>query len=121
MLSCDCSDEWSGEGWCWFVPYDFTIYNKKRGKRCCSCKKIIIHKDDTCVEFTRMREPYTEIEEKISGEEIDIASLFMCERCGEIFLNLTEIGYCLDITGDSMETNLKKYWDLTGFNPQKYL
>jgi len=50
---------------------------------------------------------------------IRCASNFQCERCGEIWLNLTALGYeCLS-PGENMEQALKEYHDMTGFEPAK--
>ena len=116
-LSCDCNSEWDGEGICWFDPSDFSTYEPKRGKRCNSCKKVIIKTGNLGLEFSRMRPPENDIEERIYGDEIPLASKWMCEDCGEIFLNLTAIGYCLEIF-DDMRNDLKEYWKLTGFEPK---
>lgn len=118
-LSCSCVD-YDGEPgtWAYYHPEDFTILETKRRKRCSSCKELIGIGSE-CLEFRRIRAPYTEIEENISGTEIPIASLFMCEKCGEIWLNLTAAGYCLT-PEDNMERDLKEYWETTGFQPEKY-
>jgi hypothetical protein len=42
----------------------------------------------------------------------------MCERCGEIFLNLSDIGYCLDIM-DDMRENLKEYQYVTSWKEKR--
>jgi hypothetical protein len=56
-------------------------------------------------------------QERIFGEggEIGIASWYMCSKCGEIFLNLDSLGYCIDIENDTMTKLLKEYHNLTGF------
>ncbi len=118
MLSCSCPD-WEGEPgtWAFYKPVDFSIFNEKRRKRCSSCNELI-DIGSNCLTFPRVRSAYTEIEERISGEEILMAPLFMCEKCGEIYLNLAEAGYCL-IPTDEMTEALKEYWELAGFIPLK--
>lgn len=98
------------------MPDDFVRYQRPRRKRCSSCRRLINIGED-CLEFTRERTAYTEIEERICGEEIPMASLFMCEKCGEIYLNLEDIGYCLNPL-DSMADCLRHYHELTGFTPR---
>jgi hypothetical protein len=66
--------------------------------------------------FTRIRSPISDIEERIFGEEVPIAPLYMCEKCSEIYLNLEAAGYCLSIT-EPMQEALEEYWELTGFKP----
>ena len=115
-LSCTCYvDEDSEPGsWYYYPPDDFIKFSEKRRKRCCSCKELINLGSD-CLEFARCRSPYTEIEEKISGDEIVISSWFMCDKCSEQYLNLTDIGYCVDLEDNMLEL-LKEYQELTGFN-----
>ena len=119
MLSCSCPEyepDEPGEWW-YFYPDDLTKFEGKRRKRCKSCHALIDLGSD-CLEFKRERNPWTELEEDICGQEIPIASYFFCERCAEIYLNLTAVGYCFGPT-ENMEHALEEYWDLTGFKPMK--
>lgn len=119
MLSCECYD-WDGEGWGYYCPEDFTTLNTKRRRRCLSCKELI-EIGSPCLEFERHRYPQNEIEERIHGDwdvEIPIAPYWMCEKCGEKYLNLHNIGYCIEIPQDMREL-MKEYWELTGFEPKK--
>ena len=114
MLSCSCQ-EWDGEGWyySWSEKEGFDVLQTKRRKRCCSCKGLINIKTE-CLIFDRFRAPLSDIEERICGEEVELAPYYMCIKCSEIFLNLEALGYCLDITYD-MKKYLEEYWELTGF------
>jgi len=120
-LSCSC-EEWDGEGVGWTFYPGFVVFmgtKKHRRLKCCSCKKTIDLGSD-CVQFNRFRYPLTEIECKIAGDwdrEVEMADWFMCESCGEIFLNLDAVGYCLDL-GEPMPDRLKEYHEMTGFNKQ---
>jgi len=118
MLSCECG-EWDGEPgtWAYDPPNDFSKLETKRARRCSSCNELIKVGAD-CLKFSRVRSAYTEIEERICGEEINMAPLFMCERCGEIYLNLEDAGYCL-FPDEEMTEALEEYWELTGFTPIK--
>jgi len=115
-LSCGCHG-FDTDGWDWWYynPNDFTPYNGKRRTRCCSCQ-VLIAPGDECVCIDRVRAPRSEIEERIHGEEIPIASWYLCEKCGEIFLNLTAYGYCVEIQ-ENMTDQLHEHWELTGFVP----
>lgn len=115
-LSCVCY-EWDMEpgSWMYHPPQDFSTFQAKKRKRCVSCNVLIEIWAD-CLKFDRTRSPYTEVEERIMGDEILISPLFMCETCGEIYLNLQDIGYCLNL-GDDMRSCLKEYHELTGFVP----
>jgi hypothetical protein len=108
-LSCSCG-EWDGDGWAWTSSGDFTTLNTSRRKRCCSCKKLI-DIGATVVTFERVRHPITEVEMQIYGDgaEINLAPWYMCEICGEIYLNLDALGFCVDIEYDSMQELLKEY------------
>jgi hypothetical protein len=118
-LSCSCG-EWDGEGVGWtFYPgfVQFMGTHKHRRVRCCSCKKMV-DLGAYCVQFSRFRYPLTEIECKIAGDwdrEVELADWFLCEHCGEIFLNLDAVGYCIS-PDDSMEKLLSEYHQITGFN-----
>jgi len=107
-LSCSCGGDYD---WYYNAPEDFIKFKPKRRKRCCSCGELINIGSD-CLEFDRY---------KISeyGDEIYLASKFMCEKCGEIFLNLSDLGYCLTIGIYSMQECLEEYWELTGFEPKQ--
>jgi hypothetical protein len=114
MLSCSCP-EWDGEPgtWCYYIPDDFTKLKGKRRKRCCSCNKLIDIGSD-CLEFTREKAANDEIEERIRGEVFSISSFWMCERCGEIYLNLNALGYCM-VPTDEMTEALREYHEISGF------
>ena len=113
-LSCECDfDKDDSDSWYYF-PKDFSKLKTTRRKRCLSCKKLI-DINSTVVSFDILRHPNSEIEERCKGEEIEMASKYMCERCGEIYLTLLELGYCIDIFEYSMENYLKDYQKMTGF------
>jgi len=106
MLSCycDCDDsEW------YYIPAsDFKPFPVGRRKRCCSCKDLI-NILEPCIELFRF--------ENLSGDDGEIESWFLCENCGEIYLNLDAIGYCY-YAGDDLRENLRDYWEETGFEPK---
>jgi len=115
-LSCSCN-EWEGDPgtWAFYVPKDFINFEGKKRKRCASCKELISI-GSSCLKFDRIRSPYTEIELNIMGEEIPMPPLHICEKCGEIFLNLSEAGFCL-APNENMKEALAEYWEITGFRP----
>ena len=112
MLSCSCLFD-NDDGWYYYPPSNFSVFSRLKRKRCCSCNKLI-NTGAQCVEFSRHRSPRTDIEEKIHKSEVRLAHWFMCEQCGEIFLNLDSLGYCIRL-GESMQENLKDYWRMTNF------
>lgn len=109
-LTCTCTDDY--EFW-YDLPDDFTTLNTSRRKRCSSCGKLIDIGAE-CLKFRRCRDPKTDIEEAICGDGIAIAPYWMCEKCGEQFLNLAALGYCIDPSENMMEL-LVEYQEMTGF------
>lgn len=123
-LSCSCSD-WDGDGWGWIlaekiiargegkipaeIEYFFPL-ETKRARKCCSCRgKINI--GDLALKFKRFRSA-TEFEaDRLGWDEVSMAPWFMCELCGEIFLNLDAAGFCLDIT-ESMAALMEEYREM---------
>lgn len=116
-LTCSCQ-EWDGDGWAYYHPHDFKPFDKKRRKRCCSCNDLI-EIGSQALEFYRVRYAQDDVEFRIYGDdqEIYIASYWMCEKCGEHYLNLNELGFCIDIDQDNMLELLKEYQEMTGFKP----
>ena len=115
MLSCDCFYDFSK--WYCDAPDGFIIYKRLIGKRCCSCGKMVKY-GDICAKFPRYREVRSDIEERIYGDDVPLAPYYMCEKCGEIYLNLSVLGFYLDIE-ESMTEALSNYWELTGFKKEE--
>jgi predicted RNA-binding Zn-ribbon protein involved in translation (DUF1610 family) len=116
-ISCDCyydGDKYDGY---YYVPDDFTTLETKRRKKCISCKRLM-NDGDVCVKFHCARAARCEYEENRFGEEVQLAPVYMCEECGEIFLNLSAYGYCIEL-GDDMRECLQEHWEATGFTPVK--
>lgn len=126
-LSCSCDVDWDpepGEWTYWFEDdsLDFEKLSTSKRKRCCSCKELI-DIGSLCIKYSRFRHPRNEIESRIYGidwecfEEpiIKIANHFHCEKCGEIFLNLTDLGFECLWPGEDMNGSLKEYHEMTGF------
>ena len=99
-ISCSCPDiDYDGDGWWYYSPTDYASFPMKNRKRCCSCKSHIAN-GDLSTEFPRYRRPVTDIDESISGEEVALASWWMCETCSDLFFSITEMGYCVMIGGN---------------------
>ncbi len=126
-LSCSCDYDYEPEpGDKQYIfqdaSLDFEPLNTNRAKRCCSCGSLI-SVGKLCIRYHRFRQPYTEVEARFHNidfeclEEpiIKIADHFHCEECGEIYLNLSAIGYeCLS-PSENMKETLKEYQELSGF------
>lgn len=116
MLSCLSGfDDDYGDGWYFYIPNDFSVFDKKRRKRCCSCRKLI-SLNDICVCFERNRPTRSDVEERIYGDEIPLAPYYLCEKCGEIYYNLHELEYDTPL-GENMQDLLAEYRKMTGFKP----
>jgi hypothetical protein len=122
-LSCSCEGEYWPEEYgetAWWLPdeNDVTTLQTKRRKRCKSCNELI-NIGEECTEIHRERMPYNEIEARITGAGDDVlipvASWYLCERCGDIYSNLSSLGYCMDLASDNMEDLLIEYHKITGF------
>lgn len=107
-LSCSCPDN-DDAPWFFWPAEDFLLLETKRRKRCISCNKLI-DLNSHCLIFPRFRYPQNDIELKIYNEdsELPLASYYMCEACGEQYLNLDAVGFCIDIT-DNMFDLLEEY------------
>jgi hypothetical protein len=118
-LSCSCGED-DGEGIYWYEDEDFAPLDAKRAQRCSSCKSLVKIGEE-CLTFKRFRFARDDVEIKIYGEdtEIDLAPHHHCAKCGEQYLNLTALGYCVSIDEDVFEV-LSQYWCETGFDPNKY-
>ncbi len=114
MLSCDCNYDFdeSDFGEWYDFPEDFSRLETIRRRRCRSCNDLIDVGSLVC-EFPRWRWPRDDVEEAIFGIgcELRLASIYYCEACGEIFLNLSAIGYCMELN-DSMTDCMKKYQEI---------
>jgi len=113
MLSCDCYTD--DAEWWYLPPDDFSKLKTTRRRRCASCNELINIGTD-CLSFERYCYPRSDIEERIYGDEVPLANKYLCEKCGEIYLNLTSLGYCYYL-GDNLSDYLKEYWKLTNFKP----
>jgi hypothetical protein len=97
----------------------FAALSTKRARRCRPCK-LKIKPGDTCLKFYCCRDPRSDYEENRFGGEVPMADAYLCESCGEIFFNLYELGCCVGI-GHNMREKMRDYWEMTGFDPEKYM
>ncbi len=109
-LTCECSTD--GD-WYYTDVEDIILKTNKR-KRCTSCNTLI-ELNTIAVKFYCYRNPITEVEEKIYGEdgEIEIASQYMCESCGDLYWSLDELGFCINLN-ENMKDLVEEYAELYG-------
>lgn len=120
-LTCSCDWDWEPEpgGWSidWQQDLDFEPLETSRRKRCKSCGELI-DIGSLVIRFECFRYPYTEQESRRHGRDWDDwneepwipkAPIYLCEKCGEIFLNLRSVGFeCLYPT-ENMPDMLNEY------------
>lgn len=120
-LSCSCDYDFHYEPdyGSWEVDWqstdlDFVKLATKKRKRCVSCG-CLIDIGSLVIKYKCLRYPHNEVEEKITGCILDDephlpkAPIYHCEKCGEIYLNLTEVGFeCLYPT-ENMPDMLKEF------------
>ena len=107
MLSCHCPN--IDYDWYYFIPNDYSVLNTSKRKRCASCKQLI-NIGALCTKFECWRPSQSDIEERIYNEEVPLAYKYMCEECSDIYFNLEELGFCVNL-GDSMQELLQEYRD----------
>ena len=128
-LSCSCDYEYDFDPGDWYYCFEKAEYliqlATARRKRCCSCKQLI-NIGATCNIYPRVRYPYTEAESRIcinrdledalcDEATIPMVPHYHCEKCAEIFLNLTDIGYECILPNEDMRKLLKEYRVWSGF------
>lgn len=116
-MSLTCEHESDGDAdWFYTQPEDFSILSIKRSRRCCSCGERIAV-GSLVLKFYCNRPPKNEIEERIYGDDYEAVPMptrYMCEPCGDLALNLKELGYCTP-PGDDMRETVKEYSELVKF------
>ena len=60
-------------------------YEKNRGKRCCSCGDMVRY-SAKYIQVERWRDYANDIEERIYGDDVPLASWVVCELCAPIFV-----------------------------------
>lgn len=119
MLSCNSGYgmDWDEDTIYFSHSEDFAPLDTIRSRKCFSCGRKI-KPGDMALMFSRFRRPSSEYEERRFGDEVYLADAYFCEECGEIYFNLTGIGYEV-LIGDMREA-LLEYWEIIGFDPFKY-
>jgi len=119
-LSCSCDWDYEPEPGQWIFYHendlDFKPLKSNRAKRCCSCNNLV-KLGDECLSFERYRYPYNEIEAKINNVDWDgfeeptikMSDLILCEKCGEIYLNLNNVGFECLLPTENMQEMLRQY------------
>src|SRR3990172_4908185 len=92
-LSCSCDNEESD--WYFEEPKDYRTYPVDRNRKKCSSCGDRIKSGSVCTEFERYRFYKTDVENKIFGDdgEIWLASMWLCEKCSDLYFSFAELGY----------------------------
>ena len=107
-MSLSCGVMILGDAADWYLNQErFEVFVGKRSVRCKACKALI-ESGIKCWHLGRFREPRSGLEWRIYGDEVSLAPWHLCERCGDIYSSLTELGFCVDPT-ESMDEQLAEY------------
>lgn len=104
-LACECGGDYE---WYYYTPKDFSILKSRRSCRCVSCSELMSPGTEV-LKFERYRDVRTDIEERIHGDEVELAPQYMCEECGGLFLSLSELGFCISIGEQPMKELVAEY------------
>lgn len=105
-LSCECPDYDWADRW-WMAHQDFAPLKTKRGRKCCSCGTQIKPGDD-CLVIDRGRNPQSDVEERIYGDEVPLAPKHMCEECGGLYMAVDDLGLCYAL-GNNIKTDVREW------------
>lgn len=110
-LSCGCDVDFEpGQRFAECCIEDFETLQTSKRKRCLSCKELI-NLGSFVVKFNISKVPEHEIEINIYGEDglMPLADRYLCEKCGEIYLNLISLGFECVWPGEDMLELLAEY------------
>jgi hypothetical protein len=96
-LSCWCPDE--NATWQYEVPDGYTTFPTLMRRKRCSCGKLI-NPGELAARFFRTEDG-----------EVEISTLWLCERCADIFFSLYELGYECITPDEKMLDLLEDYKD----------
>ena len=89
-MTISCAVDCDGAAWWWSANMRLLPYDKNRGKRCCSCGDMVC-RGAQYIQVERWRECVSDIEQRIYGDEVPLASWVICESCAPIFVKLHEM------------------------------
>lgn len=106
-LSCSCDYD---DCDFWYSPdNDFSKLKTKRSRRCCSCKsKIAVGAE--VLRLSRYRSANSDIEERIYGDEVEMAAWYLCEKCGGLYMAVQDLGMCCDVT-ENIAKQIRDYME----------
>ena len=109
-LSCAAYADGDGEWW-WKCNLNTYPLKTKRSRKCCSCgDKISVGED--CAIVYRNHAPNNDIEERIHGDEVPMATWYLCDKCNDLAISLDELGFCFSLGDESIQQQIKDYMTL---------
>ena len=109
-LSCYCFEDREADWYFDSDPSYTDMPNFARRRRCKSCKTLL-EPDATVLQFRRFRTWADDIEYRIHGDWVDLAPWWHCETCGDLYLSLAELDFCVD-PSENMHELLAEYHSL---------
>ncbi|MDD2748656.1 hypothetical protein [Acidithiobacillus thiooxidans] len=112
-MTISCAIECDGAAWWWNANMRLLPYDKKKGKRCCSCGDMVQH-GAKYIQVERWRDCANEVEERIYGDEVPLASWVVCESCAPIFVKLHEMNVDVDLGNSNFHDLLGEFESIYG-------
>lgn len=105
-LACEC--EYDDPAWWHEGVTPLAPLATKRMRRCCSCKTRIAVGQE-CSSIRRWRDPEPDsVEERIFGDEVPLATWYLCERCDGLLESLDALGFC-GLVGQDLREVCREY------------
>ncbi|MBU2793945.1 hypothetical protein HAQ01_11190 [Acidithiobacillus thiooxidans] len=119
-MTISCAIEWDGKAWWWSTDMRLLSYDMRphppsrfRAKQCCSCGDLVL-RSAKYIQVERWRDCANEIEERICGDEVPLASWFVCESCAPIFVKLHDMNVDVDLGNCNFHDLLGEFEALYG-------
>ncbi|MBU2844033.1 hypothetical protein [Acidithiobacillus thiooxidans] len=112
-MTISCAIECDGAAWWWSANMRLLPYDKNRGKRCCSCGDMV-RRGAKYIQVERWRDNANEVEERIYGDEVPLASWVVCESCAPIFVKFYNMNVDLGLGVTNLDNLLGEFETLYG-------
>ena len=106
-ISCHCGES-ENLGWYFDVHDHPEVLSTRRSRRCVSCRTHL-RVGDSVYRITRFRSPKSWVEERIYGDEVDLALWFFCPSCFAIWSALDRLNVCVDLGQDNLRDCLNEF------------
>ncbi|MBU2839457.1 hypothetical protein HF670_07750 [Acidithiobacillus thiooxidans] len=112
-MTISCAIECDGAAWWWSANMRLLPYDKNRGKRCCSCGDMV-RRGAKYIQVERWRDNANEVEERIYGDEVPLASWVVCESCAPISVKFYNMNVDLGLGVTNLDNLLGEFETLYG-------